>query len=230
MHIELQPAYLLHSRNYRDSSVIADMWTLKYGRVAVLIKGARRRKGGSKHLLVPFTPLLISCRGKSELKTLTHIELAAKSVSLQQVALFSGFYLNELLLRVLPLADATPELFSRYSETIASLAEGGSVEPCLREFEWYLLNQLGYGLNFSVDAKSQTPILADENYIFDSALGFVTAPQGGYRGGALLAIACADYDQLDTRRAAKHIARQALQSILGARPLNSREMFRELLK
>lgn len=229
MHIELQPAYLLHSRNYRDSSVIADMWTLKFGRVAVLIKGARRRKGGSKHLLIPFTPLLISCRGKSELKTLTHIEFASESVSLQQVPLFSGFYLNELLLRLLPLADATPELFSCYSKTIESLVLVEDIEPSLRKFEWYLLQQLGYGLNFSIDAKSQEPIVPDQRYIFDSAIGFVSAHHGGFQGDQLLAIAADNYDQLATRRVAKLVARQALQSILGSKPLNSREMFRQLI-
>lgn len=229
MHIELQPAYLLHSRNYRDSSVIADMWTFKHGRVAVLIKGARRRKGGSKHLLIPFTPLLISCRGKSELKTLTHIEFASESISLQQIPLFSGFYLNELLLRLLPLADATPELFSRYSETIESLFLAEDIEPALRTFEWYLLQQLGYGLNFSFDAQSQAPIMPGQCYMFDSAVGFVSAHHGGIEGAHLLAIAAGNYDELATRRVAKLIARQALQSILGSKPLNSREMFKQLI-
>lgn len=229
MHIELQPAYLLHSRNYRDSSVIADMWTFKYGRVAVLIKGARRRKGGSKHLLIPFTPLLISCRGKSELKTLTHIEFASESISLQQTPLFSGFYLNELLLRLLPLADAMPELFSRYSETIESLSSAEDIEPALRKFEWYLLQQLGYGLNFAVDAQSQAPVVPDQSYIFDSAVGFVAVHHGGYKGVHLLAIAAGNYGELATRRVAKLIARKALQSILGAKPLNSREMFKQLI-
>lgn len=229
MHIELQPAYLLHSRNYRDSSVIADMWTLEFGRVAVLIKGARRRKGGCKHLLVPFSPLLISCRGKGELKTLTHIELAAQSITLQQAPLFSGFYLNELLLRLLPLADATPNLFSRYSETVESLSQDKDIEPSLRRFEWYLLQQLGYELNFTLDAEQAKPIQPNLYYALDSTRGFSPVFDGGYLGADLLSIAADNYTNLATRRAAKYIARQALQAVLGAKPLNSRDMYRQMM-
>lgn len=228
MRIELQPAFLLHSRNYRDTSVIADLWTPEYGRLSVLAKGARRRKGGKKHLLVPFTPLLISCRGKGELKTLTHIELAAKSVSLQQTMLFSGFYLNELLLRLLPIADPHALLFSRYGEIIESLQQDIELEPCLRQFEWFLLQQLGYELNFSIDALLQQPVIASQHYQLDVNRGFVACGEGGYQGANLLAIAAADYSLTTTRQVAKQVARQALQALLGSKPLNSREMYRQM--
>ena len=228
MSIELQPAYLLHSRNYRDTSVIADLWTPEYGRLSVLAKGARRRKGGNKHLLVPFTPLLISCRGKSELKTLTHIELAGKTVSLQQAPLFSGFYLNELLLRLLPVADPHPVLFSHYGEVMESLQHDMELEPGLRQFEWALLQQLGYELNFSVDAELQQPVIASYYYQLDARRGFVACGEGRYQGANLLAIAAADYSLASTRQVAKQVARQALQALLGSKPLNSREMYRQM--
>lgn len=228
MRIELQPAYILHSRNYRDTSVIADLWTPEYGRLSVLAKGARRRKGGTKHLLVPFTPLLISCRGRSELKTLTHIELAGKSVSLQQTTLFSGFYLNELLLRLLPIADPHTLLFSRYGQIIESLQQDIELEPCLRQFEWFLLQQLGYGLSFSVDADLQQPVIASCYYQLDVGRGFVACSDGCYQGTNLLAIAAADYSLVTTRQVAKQVARRALQALLGSKPLNSREMYRQM--
>ena len=205
------------------------MWTAEYGRVSVLAKGARRRKGGSKHLLTPFTPLLISCQGKSELKTLTHIELAGKSVSLQQAPLFSGFYLNELLLRLLPVADPHAQLFSHYSQVIESLQQGLELEPQLRQFEWFLLQQLGYGLNFSLDAENQLPVVADYYYRLDVRRGFVACGEGHFKGCNLLAIAVADYSSAATRQVAKQVARLALQAVLGSKPLNSREMFRQMM-
>lgn len=228
MRIELQPAYFLHSRNYSDTSIIADFWTPNFGRLSVLAKGARRRKGGNKHLLIPFTPLLISCQGRSELKTLTHIELAGAARYLQGSSLFSGYYLNELLLRLLPVADPHPQLFSCYCGVVESLASVDFLEPCLREFEWSLLRELGYGLDFSVDAVSHSAVIAESLYQLDCERGFFQATQGPFTGADLLAIAGQDYSMACTARAAKLIARRALRQLLGDKPLNSREMFRQM--
>lgn len=242
MRIELEPAYLLHSRNYRDTSIIADMWTAKYGRIAVIAKGARRRKGGIKHLLIPFTPLLLSCQGRSELKTLVHLEWVNSAVYMAGTALFSGFYLNELLLRLLAVGDAHTPLFARYSETVKELALDVALEPCLREFEWALLQELGYGLDFTQDSschasanalhsgKSKQLININYRYSFFPARGFVAEPAGFFSGADLLAIAAQDYREASAVRAAKLIAREALRTLLGDKPLNSRVMYQQLLK
>lgn len=228
MRIELQPAYLLHSRNYRDTSVIADFWTPEFGRISVLAKGARRRKGGVKHLLIPFSRLLLSCQGRGELKTLTHVEAAGSVGNLQQDALFSGFYLNELLLRLLAVADPHPKLFASYSNAIEGLVSGAVLEPTLRNFEWALLRELGYGFDFSVDVGSGLALTETDFYRLDLQRGFLPSSHEGFLGANLLAIARADYDSETVCRDAKVIARMALRPLLGDKPLNSREMFLQL--
>ena len=149
----LSPAYVLHSRPYRDSSALVDLLTLHHGLQRVVWRGARgqRRKVSPQ----PFMPLLVGLGGRSELKTLTQAEIAGRFSLLQGETLFSGLYLNELLVRLLVGGEPQPILFAAYQQSLEQLAAGDPVEPILRRFEWQLLELLGYGFSLTEDAHGQ---------------------------------------------------------------------------
>src|SRR5690606_31339497 len=130
--IELQPAYVVHSRAYRDTSMLVDFFTPDYGRITAVARGVRKAKSSKRALLNPFLPLLISVQGKTSLKLLTHVEACAvRAWRLQGERLFSGLYVNELLVRLLPEWDAYQELYADYNVTLETLDCVGSVEPVL---------------------------------------------------------------------------------------------------
>ena len=232
MRIELQAAYILHTRPYRDTSLLVDFFTHDYGRVSAVARGVRQRKGNKRQLLNPFQRLLISWQGHSDLKLLTGFESGNHYVQLQAEGLYSGFYLNELLLRLLPEMDPHPHLFEDYQQALAALSGLAGLEPSLRQFEFKLLEDLGYGLDFTRDAQSHLPLLAELDYCCDIQQGFVLAQpltpgQQRFKGECLLAIAVGDYRLAQTRQVAKTLARLLLQPLLGTRPLQSRALFRK---
>ncbi len=136
-----QPAYVLHSRAYRENSALVDFITPQ-GRLRAVLRSARGKAGT---LARPFVPLEVEFRGRSELKNVGRMESAGVAAWLVGDALFSGLYLNELLIRLLPAEDPHPVLFEHYALTLLALAEGRPLEPLLRSFEWRLLDDLGYG-------------------------------------------------------------------------------------
>lgn len=221
----LSPAYVLHSRPYRDTSALVDLFTLHQGLQRAVWRGARGQRKG----LVPqaFMPLMVATTGRGELKTLTQAEAAGSYVLLQGDALFSGMYLNELLIRLVYPGDPQPVLFAAYQHALEQLASNAPVEPVLRQFEWQLLDGLGYGFSLTVDAMGQ-PVLADARYVWQAEQGLVVLEpdnNGGVPGSALLAMAAHDWREPQTLRAAKQLMRQALAPHLGNRPLISRSLF-----
>lgn len=229
---EFQHAYVLHRRVYRESSLLVELFTQVAGRISVIAKGARRPSSKAHGLLQPFIPLLVSWSGKSELKTLTSIEVAADQFTrmsafvLHGDCLFAGFYLNELLMYLLQKWDAHPKLYSVYADTLADLQNDGLQQKTLRIFEKRLLSEIGYGL-------LQT-FLPDEYYRFVPEHGFVIEKNEhavGHRndryifsGKNLLAIAREDWDE-ENLQIAKYLLRAMLSPLLGVRPLNSRQLF-----
>lgn len=236
MRIELQPAYVLHTRPYRDTSLLVDFFTPSYGRVAAVARGVRKYKSRSRSLLNPFTRLLISLQGKSDLKLLTAVEADHYSFSLQAERLYSGFYVNELLMRLLPEADAQESLFETYQASLGVLQKSESIEPVLRDFELELLTQLGYGLDFERDANTGEKIIATENYRFDAHQGFMRSDvlvasaikEAVVSGVVIAAIAARDFSLVETRQVAKQLCRRMLAPLLGNKPLNSRDLFVQL--
>lgn len=233
MRVDLQPAYVLHARPYRDTSLLLDVFSPDHGRVTAVARGARSAKG-KRQLLNPFQRLLINWQGKSSFKLITAIEPDKPPVPLQGKALFSGFYLNELLVYLLPEQDLIADLFERYDWTLLQLAHSQgdmtAVEPLLREFEFMLLQGLGYGLDFTCDCQSLLPIHPSQFYLCDSQQGFYLAPAESdprfhIAGSQLLAIAAGDYREASTCRAAKQLSRQLLRPLLGGRRLKSRDLF-----
>lgn len=230
MQIEHQPAYVLHTRPYRDTSMLVDFLTPQFGRLTAVARGVRARKTQKRNLLNPFTRLLISFQGKTDLKLLTSFEAETPHFTLTAKHLYSGFYLNELLVRLLPELDAHADIFYLYQQSLQALHDQQDLEPVLRHFELCLLESLGYAIHFDVDAKNGAPIAEEQFYCLDNECGFFLADVSTpvhyqFSGQHILAIANQDYAQLDVRQSAKRITRFLLNPLLGSKPLTSRELF-----
>jgi DNA repair protein RecO (recombination protein O) len=230
MRVDLQPAYILHARPYRDTSLLIDLLTPDYGRVTAVARGVRKNKTPKRQLLNPFSRLLVSWQGKTDMKLLTSFESDNHFLTLTANHLYSGFYLNEVLVRLLPEMDAHNGLYFAYEQSLDALQSGADIEPLLREFEFRLLAELGYGLDFTTDARNHTAIEVAGLYECHVQEGFFGAspdiPEHFLlKGEWLLAIAEGDYSHPSTRLAAKQLTRRMLRPLLGSRPLNSRALF-----
>jgi DNA repair protein RecO (recombination protein O) len=218
-----QTAFVLHSRPYRESSALVDFFTPQ-GRLRAVLRGVRGKAGTLARL---FVPLEIEFRGRGELKSVGRLESSGLAYWLDGNALFSGMYLNELLIRLLPAEDAHPAMFDHYAATLPALAAKRPLEPILRSFEWRLLTELGYGFALDTDIAGQ-PVASTGLYrlLPDTGLEPVGQFQPGlFNGAELLAMAEADWSVPGALAAAKRLMRQALAPHLGGRPLVSRELF-----
>lgn len=142
-----QPAYVLHSLAYRETSLVVELWTRELGKISTLAKGARRPHSALRTVLLGFQPLLVSVSGRADIKTLTAAEWVGGHLPPQGEALFSAYYLNELLMRGLLREDPHPPLFDAYALALARLANGLPIAPTVRQFELCLLAELGYGIS-----------------------------------------------------------------------------------
>jgi DNA repair protein RecO (recombination protein O) len=231
---ELQAAYVLHQRPYRETSVIVDAFTPAAGRLGLVARGVKGKKGRWQGLLQPFRPLLISWSGKGGLANLLAVEPSGTSLMLQGDALLSGFYINELMQRLLQRYDAQVELFGAYDAVIRQLSEAGqnksaSMEIILRLFELRLLESLGYGLMLDHDVKSNLPISKDRLYYYQADIGPVervidNSQEPLIHGETLLALQYGELHGERCLREAKRLMRHVLAHYLGDKPLYSREL------
>jgi DNA repair protein RecO (recombination protein O) len=230
----LSEAYVLHTRPFRDTSLIVEFFSKDHGRWTVLAKGARKNPRW-KGWLQPFTALWVQWRGKSELPLLTTAEPQPGAVALLHGnALLSGFYLNELLIRLLEKHDPFPELFTCYQETLLQLTQG-PLEIALRRFEKRLLQELGYGLVLDRELASNEPLEPEQYYQYRLEQGAVKATdfyqraenvgEYHYLGKHLLALHTESFDTPESLRDAKRLTREALGVLLNHKPLRSRELF-----
>lgn len=234
MKVQDQPAYILHQRPYRDTSQIIEALSRDYGRVALVSRGSRAAKSKLRALMQPFRPLILSWSGKGELATLTAAEPGTKRPpQLTGNALPCGFYVNELLMRLLHRFDVQYEIFHLYENTLYTLSDRQNLEPCLRLFEKQLLQLLGFGLNLSVDADSGEPVEANKTYSYFVEHGPVLTPlenqdtpQLSISGQSLLAFDADQLDSSEVRKEIKSLMRHVLAYYLAGKPLKSRELFR----
>ena len=161
---EEQPAFVLHSYPYRETSLIIEALSRRHGRVALVARGARRPRSPIRGLLMGFQPLTLSWFGKQELRTLHKAEWQGGQPMLQGKALLCGFYLNELLLNLMVRDDPHEQLFDYYQHTLQRLAREENHAAILRCFEKHLLQELGYALLLGHEAGSINPIDADTRY------------------------------------------------------------------
>jgi len=229
-----ESGFILHTYPFKETSVVAEVFTRSHGRVALIARGARRPASSLRGLMQPFSPLLLSWFGKSDLKTLHAAEWQGGLVAPQGRALMCGFYLNELLLRLLARGDAHELLYDRYVDTLDLLA--GEVcatdyERILRRFEKNLLSEIGYGATFDVDAESRAPIDPQARYVFHPERGALHAsgqPGCPVSGQTLLDLAADRFEGSVTLAEAKSLMRALINHTLGGKPLYTRQLLREL--
>lgn len=221
---ELCAAYLIHSRPFSETSLIVELFTESCGRISAVANGAKRRKNINKSLLQPFRPLLISWRGHGDLKTLVRIDSPTLALPLSKQYLYSGLYLNELILRLLAKESIQPPIYSAYHATLIALSKNDDIEITLRQFELTLLAELGHGFSLLVDIDGQN-IEPQWRYDLLAEQGFISRVDGKFLGESLINIAKTNFCDNITRNHAKQLTRQALAPLLGSKPLHSRRLF-----
>lgn len=221
-------AFVLHTRTYSESSLLVDLFVENVGKITILAKGARRKRSTLKGVLQPFTPLIVQYSGHGEIKTLRQVEAVSLTLPLVSVYLYSAFYLNELLHRVLVAETEITTLFDDYLASIQQLAQQVPAENVLRAFELALLENLGYHVDFFHCSATGDDIVESMHYQYISEKGFICSllqNSTAFTGEEVLALGKRQFHNIDTLKAAKRFTRMALKPYVGAKPFKSRELF-----
>ena len=231
--VDGQPAFVLHAYPFSETSLIVEVLSRDFGRVALMARGARRPRSALRGLLLGFQPLELGWAGKGEVKTLMKAEWQGGQPLLTGKALFCGYYLNELLIHLLPREDAHERLFAVYAETLRRFAELLQ-HADLRCFEKALLQELGYGLTLERDVDG-APIDADGNYFYEIERGPVRLRQRAtgssvlsVSGKTLLDLAHGDLADPRSLLEAKQLMRMLISYYTGGKELSTRKIFMEL--
>lgn len=229
-----QPGFVLHSYPYKETSLIIDMFTRDHGRVGVVAKGAKRPFSKLRGVLQTFQPLSVSWSGKSELRTLIDAEWVGGMLPLERTALLCGFYLNELLVKLLARDDRHPALFDHYVSTLNQLAHGEPAQIVLRKFERALLKETGVAADLSRCTTTRGRVEAGGDYVVDPERGAREAGAGEVwpvvLGKTLLDMESEDYTDPATQAQSKQLMRFLLAHHLGGQPLNTRQILIDLMQ
>lgn len=218
--ITSEPCVVLHARPYRENSLLLTVFSHDHGRVSMVARSARGGRRG--RTLQPFALLRAGWTGRGGLVTLTAFEVD-KQYWYRGDALAAGFYVAELLMRLMPERESHPRLFAALRWVLEQLES--DLEGALRRFEMVLLEELGYALDFQHEATDGRPLTAEGNYQFDPDVGFTRITTArGYSGAVLLAIGRGDLSEPGVRRTARRLLRKALAVHLGPTPLLSRRL------
>jgi len=233
----LEPAYVLHQRPYRDTSLLLEVFSLSYGRVGLVARGVKGKRNQRQALLQPFIPLQLSWSGRGELATLTDVEAGGAAHKLVGPVLLSSFYINELLTHLLHRHDPHPDLFEYYRYTfnqLDSLNQPQLLQRHLRLFEKQLLEEIGYGLMLEYELVQGDPIDANRSYYYHPGQGPMLA-QGDdvnqtmlFKGDSLLVFAEENLDQPQHLKDARRLTRLVLDHYLGGKKLHSRKLLMDL--
>lgn len=233
MQVRAQPAFVLHARAWRETSLIVELLTRDHGRVAVVARGVQ---GPKRHPLRAALQPLQSIRAdylpRGELARLVQAEALDAGAALQGDALMAAFYVNELVLRLLPRQDPAPDLYARYAQLRLELAGPGPLAWTLRRFERDLLERLGYGLPLDEDA-SGARVDPAGRYRLDAELGPVrdrAHEAGSTSGAALLALAADQLPPPEQLAELRGALRGVLQVHLGPQKLKSWGLLSELAR
>jgi DNA repair protein RecO (recombination protein O) len=223
--VSLEPAYVLHHREYRDTSRILDVFSARHGRLTLFARGARGPKSRLAPLLMPFRPLLLSWTGRGDAAQLSGAEADGEALPLPAAQVMSAFYLNELIISLTTRHDPQPQLFADYARALRRLCLETRPEPALRVFEKRLLECIGYGLELDV--------VAEGFYLFRASQGLSQVREeapGAYSGRSLLALREESLDDAPTLEAARRLLRQALDHCLEGRELRTRNVARSMAR
>ena len=235
-----QPVYVLHTYPFKETSLVVELFSQQFGRIAAVAKGARRPHSAMRGMLQSFQILDGAWSGKNELKMLHSLDWSAGLTLLKGEALMCGFYMNELLLRLLPREDAHENLFEYYQATLKTLTENAkltnNVATILRRFELKLLQEMGYAVPLLLD-ENDSDIDADKSYRYEAEYG--ACEFGGNKigmqkntvqlsGKTMLDMARDDYSDLQTQSQSKQLMRYLLAHYLGDKPLHTRQLLIDL--
>ena len=235
MKTELNPAYILHGRSYRETSLLLDVFSRDHGRVSLVAKGIRKKNSPRAEILQPFQRLLLAWSGKHELMNLTDAEMEGVQHILSGERLLTGFYLNELVIRLLHQGESHPELFDAYDRALVDLSRV-EIMPAttIRYFEKSILESTGYGLILDHDSDTGAPIEADISYFYQADKGASRARPAGddfveISGRALIDLARGNLLNKNSLNQCKILMRYILHKHIGNKPLASRKLFRSYM-
>jgi len=232
--VQGQPGFVLHSYPYKETSLIIDMFTRDHGRIGLVAKGAKRPFSKLRGVLQTFQPLSLSWSGKTELRTLIDAEWVGGMLPLERTALLSGFYLNELLVKLLARDDRHPALFDHYVSTLNQLAHGEPAQIVLRKFERALLKETGVAADLSRCTTTRSRVEPGIHYVVDPEKGAREAGQGEVwpivSGKTLLDMEREDYADPVTQGQSKQLMRFLLAHHLNGQALNTRQILIDLMQ
>ena len=231
-----QKAFVLHSRPYRENQQFVDLITEFEGKVSALVFVGQSKRSIKKGLLQPFLPIEVMLKDSGKIKTINQIDSRGKSLTLVKHSLYSAFYVNELLIRLLSEQITCQPLFNQYHLTITALAQGQPIAPELRHFELALLAELGLSFDFSPVFEHSTAY-----FIYQAEEGFLPVYDASaqpkkvayFNGKHLQTIAQQVFygteltvtEMTEIELTFKLLMRQVINQLLGDKPLNSRRLF-----
>ena len=226
-----QAVYVLHTYPFKETSLVVELFSQQFGRIAAVAKGARRPHSAMRGMLQSFQLLDGAWSGKNELKTLHSLDWSAGLTLIKGEALMCGFYMNELLLRLLPREDAHESLFEYYANALQTLANGADLATTLRRFELKLLQEMGYAVPLLQD-ENAADIETDKSYRYEAEYGAcdLNATKNGVQlsGKTMLDMARDDYADSATQNQSKQLMRYLLAHYLGDKPLHTRQLLIDL--
>ena len=230
--VNQQPGYILHHRPFRNTSQILEIVTRDHGKIAVVARGSRGNKSRFAGILRPFLPLQISWISRSDLGTLTAAEAIGPPIGIFDNAIFSAFYINELLLHFLHRYDPQPEIFALYERVMNALIGASSIAANLRSFELEFLRLLGYAVNLDHEFGSTQSLNSELYYQYQMEQGLVAVDrtEGAlvFSGPILIGIAKQHFEDREVLRAANRLLREIIGFHLGGKELKSRKVLMEM--
>ena len=232
MTVDFSPAFILHQRVFRESSFLLDIFSRDHGRISLVAKGVRKQKRSQAGLLQIYQPLLLSWQGRRDLQTLTAAETNGPAYLLRAESALCGLYINELMMKLLPLGESESNLYMDYQKALFGLQEALQNEITLRLFEKQLLSHLGYGLVLDQDVETGEPIDDGKDYYYVADEGLYCWQTGQQRnrisGRSLQHLVTEqDFDEKSLNEI-KQLMRMVIHFYLGDKPLRSRELFSQL--
>jgi DNA repair protein RecO (recombination protein O) len=230
--VDQQPGFVVHSYAWRETSLVVEAFTRDFGRMALMARGAKRPTSQFRGLLSPFAPVALGWSGRGDIKSLVRVEWLGGLAPLRGDGLLAAFYVNELLVRLLPRSDPHPDLFGAYAQCLHDLAASGRAqEAVLRQFELALLRQMGYSPALETDCDDR-PIEAHAWYRIDAQRGLLRVDSAidelCIRGASVLELATGDATSAQAAADCKVLLRTLIRYHLGGQPLNTRRIFQDL--
>ena len=232
----LVPAFVVHTRPFRDSSLIVELFTPTHGRVSAVARGVKRGKAQKGRLLQPFRALHVSWAGRTDLPALSAVEEAHAGVALRGKSLACGYYVNELVYHLVPRGERAETLFAHYWPTLESMTDPAQIDVALRTFETTLLQHLGYAPVTDRCTATNALIKSDADYLYHIPDGprllDHSLPAGNkaasvkISGAALRSVGSCDFADAEHLREVKQLLRRLLHYHLDGRELESRKLFR----